>query len=89
MGFALRLLHSGRCAGLAYHWYNAKLYGGFAELWFFLMKRNDGDEPPLAPLPEWPSLCPDYRENLGFDHGMFEPGRLPDLTASKGSGEWT
>ena len=55
----------------------------------FLMKRQGGDEPPMAPLPEWPSLCPDYRQNLCFDHGMFGPGRLPDLTAFKGSGERT
>ena len=70
-------------------WYNAKLYGELAELWLFLMKRQGGDEPPMAPLPEWPSLCPDYRQNLCFDHGMFGPGRLPHLTAFKGSGERT
>ena len=56
-------------------WYNAKWYGEFAELWFFLLKRKGGNEPPLAPLPEWP--------------GMFEPGQLPDLTAFEDSGEWT
>ena len=38
-------------------WYNAKLYGEFTELWFFLTKRKSGDEPPFVPLPEWPSLC--------------------------------
>ena len=38
---------------------------------------------------EWSSLCLDYRQYLGFNHGMFEPGRPPDLTAFMGSGEWT
>ena len=38
----------------------------------------------LATLPEWPSLCSDYHRNFGF--GLFEPGRLPDLTAFKDSG---
>ena len=66
-------------------WYNAKHYGEFAELWFFLMKRKGGDEPPFVPLPKLPIFRPDYRQNLGFDHGMFEPGRPPDLTTSKGS----
>ena len=70
-------------------WYNAELYGEFAELWFFFMKREGGDGPPLAPLSEWPSLCFDYRQNFGFDNGMSEPGRLPDLTAFEDSGKWT
>ena len=38
---------------------------------------------------EWPSMCSDYRENFGFGNGMFEQGRLPDLTAFGNSGEWT
>ena len=53
------------------------------------MKRTGSEEPPFAPLPEWPKLCFDYRQNLGFDSGMFEPGRLPDLTAFEDSGEWS
>ena len=40
-------------------------------------------------LPEWPSLRFDYRQNFGFDNGMFEPGQLPYLTGFKSSGEWT
>ena len=44
------------------------------------MKRQGGEEPPFASLPEWPSLCFDYRQKFGFDNAMFEPGRLPDLT---------
>ena len=31
-------------------WNNAKLYGEFAALWFFLMTKND--EAPTSPLPE-------------------------------------
>ena len=60
-------------------WNNAKLYGEFAAMWFFLM--TDGSE--------WPSMCSDYRENFGFGDGMFEPGRLPDLTAFGKSAKWT
>ena len=41
------------------------------------------------PLPEWPSLFFDYRRNFGFDNGIFEPGRLPDLTAFEDSGKRT
>ena len=70
-------------------WYSAKLHGEFADLWFFFLKREGGDGPPLALLPEWPSLCFDYLRNFGFDSGMFEPGRLPGLTAFEDSGEWT
>ena len=61
-------------------WNNAKLYGEFAALWFFLMTK-DGSK--------WPSMCSDYRQSSGFGKGMFEPGRLPDLTAFGNSGEWT
>ena len=70
-------------------WNNAKLYGAFAALWFFLMAKNGGEEAAPAPLPEWPSLRFDYRRNFGFDNGMFEPGRLPDLTAFRRLEEWT
>ena len=37
-------------------WYDAKLYGDYAELWFFLMKEKGTDVSPPAPLPEWPNL---------------------------------
>ena len=52
-------------------------------------KWNNGLPAALAPLPEWPSLRFDYRQNFGFDNGMFEPGRLPDLAAFGDSREWT
>ena len=29
--------------------------------------KNGGEEAAPAPLPEWPSLCFDYRQNFGFD----------------------
>ena len=61
-------------------WNNAKFYGEFAALWFFLMTK-DGSE--------WPSTCSDYRPNFVFGNGGFEPGRLPDLTALGDSGVWT
>ena len=61
-------------------WNNAKLYGEFAALWFFLMTK-DGRE--------LPNLCFDYRRSFGIENGMFEPGRLPDLTGFEDSGEWT
>ena len=61
-------------------WNNAKLYGEFAALLFFLMTKNGS---------EWPSTLSDYRPNFGFGNGMFEPGRLPDLTAFGSSGERT
>ena len=53
------------------------------------MKRKGGDEPSLASLPEMPRLGPDYLRNFGFDSGIFEPGRLPDLAAFEDSGNWT
>ena len=59
-----------------------KLYGEFAELWFFLMKtKGTYVSPPLLP-PEWTNLW-----HFGF--GLFKPGRLPDLTAFTSSEEWT
>ena len=70
-------------------WYNAKLYGEFAELWFFLMKGKGGEEPPFAPVPEWPSLCFFIVRISSSIIGMFEPGWLPDLTAFEDSGVWT
>ena len=69
-------------------WYNAKLVDEFAELWFFI-NRKGVEEPPFALLPEWSSLCFEYRQNFGFDTEMFEPGRLPDLAVWGDSGEWT
>ena len=62
----------------------ARLHGSFAKLWFYLMK-NDKSEP----LTDWPRLHYCYRQFYGFGNGMFEPGRLPDLTAFGSSGEWT
>ena len=43
-------------------WNNAKLYGEFAALWFSLTTKNE--EAPTSPLPEWPSLCFDYRQKF-------------------------
>ena len=54
----------------------------------FLLKKGV-EEPPFALLPEWSSLCFEYRQNFGFDTEMFEPGRLPDLAVWGDSGEWT
>ena len=48
-------------------WNVARLFGSFAELWFFLMKKMDNDR--SEPLPEWPSLKFDYRPVFGFDLG--------------------
>ena len=44
-------------------WNNVQLYGEFAALWFF-----------TPPLPEWPSLRLDYRENFGFAPGRQSLG---------------
>ena len=43
-------------------WNNLKLYGKFVVLWFFLMTKKE--EAPTSPLPEWPSICFNYRQNL-------------------------
>ena len=40
-------------------WNCAKLYGSFAALWFFLMKKDGREE---GAQPEWPSLCRDHRK---------------------------
>ena len=57
-----------RTAG--HKWNVARLCSSFAELCFFLMKKeNDKSEP----LPEWPSLKFDYRPIDGFDLGVFGP----------------
>ena len=79
MGSALRLSHSVQRAGGS-KWY--ELYGEFAELWFFLMKTKGTDVSSPVPLPEWTNLW-----HFGF--GLFEPGRIPDLTAFTNSGERT
>ena len=72
-------------------WNNAKLYGEFAALWFFLMSKDGSEEGAPLFLPEWPSRCFDDRQNFGFgfDIGMLDPRRLPDLTPFGNSGEWT
>ena len=44
-------------------WNDAKLYDELAALWFFLMT-NKEDTSAAVPLPEWPSLCFDYRQNF-------------------------
>ena len=38
-------------------WNNAKLYGEFAALRFFLMTKDGSEEGAPDPLPELPSLC--------------------------------
>ena len=70
-------------------WNNAKLYGEFAALWFFLLTKHRSEERDPVVLPEWPSLCFDYRQSFGFAPRMIESGRLPDMTACNCSGEWT
>ena len=47
-------------------WNNAKLYGKHAALWFFLMTKDGSEEWAPVPLPEWPSVCFDFRQNFGF-----------------------
>ena len=71
-------------------WNCAKLYGEFAASWFFLMTKDGSEE---GAQPEWLSLCLDYRQNFGFDHGMFDPGWLLDMpcalrNARDDAGEW-
>ena len=68
-------------------WNNAKLYGEFAALCFFLMTNNE--EACCSPLPGWPSLCFDCRRNFGFAHSTFESRWLPDMTAFNCSRERT
>ena len=46
-------------------WNIARLYGSFAELWFFLMKEEANDQ--SEPLTEWPGLTFDYKQIYGFD----------------------
>ena len=56
-------------------WYDAKL-------WFFLMKTKGTDVSP-------PVLSPECTNLWHFGFGLFEPGRLLDLTAFTSSGERT
>ena len=87
MIYSLRPPLSLKCVLQDSKWNNiARLYGSFAELWFFQKEENDKSP---ASSPEWPSLRYDYRQFYGLDNGMFEPGQLPDLTALGSSGEWT
>ena len=65
---------------------NPKLYGEFAALWFFLLTKDGSEERDPVNLPDWPSLCFDYRQNFGFAPSMIEAGRLPDMTTFSCSG---
>ena len=63
-------------------WNNAKLYGEFGALWFFLVTKDGSEEGAPALQPEWPSLCLDYRQKFGFDNGMIEPEWLLDMSGA-------
>ena len=65
-------------------WNIARLYGRFADLFFFLLKKED-DKRKLDLPPEWPGLRYDFCHFYGFDKGIFEV-ELPDLTVLEGSG---
>ena len=56
----------------------------------FLMTKGGSEE---GAQPEWPSLRLDYRQNIGFDRGMFDPGWLLDMpgalrNARDDAGDW-
>ena len=68
----IRLRTAGR------RWNNAELYGGFAAVWFFLMTNNEAT--PTSPLPEWPSLRFDYRDNFGFAPRAIESREWSDFS---------
>ena len=70
-------------------WNNAKLYGEFAALWFFLLTKDESGGRDPVTLPEWPSLCFDDRQNFALAPSMIESGRLLDMTSFNCSGEWT
>ena len=53
------------------------------------MERDGNEAGDLVFQPKWPSLCQEYRQNFSFDDGVFDPSRLPDLTALGHSGERT
>ena len=65
----------------------AKIYGEFAALGFFLMTNKE--DTSATPLPEWPSLCFDYRQNFGFVPSATELGEWPDMVAFGCAGERT
>ena len=65
-------------------WNIARLYGPFADLFFFLLKKDGKEEP--VPAPEWPCLRYDYLHIYGLDAGILRPGQLPDLTVLEVSG---
>ena len=54
-------------------WNNAKLYGSFADLCFFLMEKDESEKGESEPLPEWPSLCCNLRQRFGY----YESDRWP------------
>ena len=63
---------------------HGQLYGEFAAMWFFLVTKNGSEEKVPVPLPEWPSLRFDYRQNFGFDcwanlNGAFRVEACADL----------
>ena len=68
-------------------WNEAKLYGDFAALWFFLMTNKD-ETPATQPL-EWHSLRLDSRDNFGFVPRAIESGEWPDLNAFGWAGKRT
>ena len=70
-------------------WNSVTLNGEFAALWFFLLTKDGSEERDPVTLPEWLSLCFDYRQNFGFAPKMIELGRLPGMTAFNCLGEWT
>ena len=47
-------------------WNNAKLYGEFAELWFYLLTTDGSEGREPVTLPKLPSLCFGCRQNFGF-----------------------
>ena len=52
---------------------------------------KDGSEEGAQP--EWPSFCLDHRQNFGFHHDMFDPGRILDMrgalrNARDDAGDW-
>ena len=70
-------------------WNNAKLYGEFAALRFFLLTKDGSEERDPVTLPEWHSLCFDYRQNFGLTPSMIRSGGLPNMTAFNCLGAWT
>ena len=69
-------------------WNVTRLHGSFAELWFFLMKKDENDN--SEHLPEWPSLKFDYRPIYGFDLdlGIFGPVSS-SAEMDTNSGKWS